>query len=1012
MKRICTLLLFCFFSNFIFAQNTIQIQSAPLHIMNCPDICTTLYANFPKPLKTTAYTVSNTAYAPIAINGTPVSFTDDKFTNALPLGFEFCFFNQVYTQCYLSDNGVLTFNNMYSGGNCNNNIQQTLPYFNSTFPDNAIFFLFMDINPNQGESIQYATTGVAPYRKFIVSYQNVRLFGNTCAGTTSSFQVVLSETTHTIETFIGNKVVCDNNPNQYANFATVGIQNIGATTFYTAPGKHASIFTTANEGIRFSPAGPLDYIMTWENKYGQTIAANTDSVLFCPDNFPYDCIRAKIEIFCPHSFQYDSVIINKPIPTINNIQIVQPLCDNNTTGAILVNATVVAPPAQYALNNGPFGPNNIFTGLGPGSYLITVQDANGCKKDTTVVIEPIVQLWMATDTVINPICPDSNGKVVVHINGGTGPYIISWSNGDFGNTCDSIGPGGVVATVTDANGCVEIFPIILVYDSLPEVQYTLTQPVCGDSSGAISITVTNGTPAYILLWNTGDTSYALNNLMAGFYGVTVTDAKGCVTNFSTNLTDLDPVTTSISSTNTKCGLNNGVANVLATAGVPPYTYQWIPSGQLTATATNLPPGVHICKTMDATNCFTLDTFNILPSLALINSVSYSNANCDTSNGSIYLNGVQNAQGTVTRLWSNGQTGTSISGLAAGTYWIQTTDAIGCVKTDTIMLLNDGKPQLMVVSYLPPLCYGDKGAAVLGGVFGTAPYKFSLDGINFTSDAQLDNILAGVYTIYITDANSCLNSTVVTFTQPPLIELSYVADSVVCFNDYTSTISYSASGGTPGYLYSFNNGIYNSDTAQYQNTQGIYTVLVKDANNCTRPFNVEVPGPKQALDVKFDKKNIYCFEQQTGSFTATILGGWQPYTYTWSNGANGLTFNNLGETNMTIYVTDNMGCDIEKDVNIEILQCCKMVVPNAFTPNADGLNDFLKPIAISEVTDIKFSIYDRWGKMVFNTKTLGDRWDGSVHEIPCNMGVYYYYLEYNCPFELNKFILKGDITLIR
>ncbi|MBK7587476.1 MAG: gliding motility-associated C-terminal domain-containing protein [Bacteroidetes bacterium] len=590
------------------------------------------------------------------------------------------------------------------------------------------------------------------------------------------------------------------------------------------------------------------------------------------------------------------------------------------------------------MNNGPFGPNNIFTGLGPGSYLITVQDANGCKKDTTVVIEPIVQLWMATDTIINPICPDSNGKVVVHINGGTGPYIISWSNGDFGNTCDSIGPGGVVATVTDANGCVEIFPIILVYDSLPEVQYTLTQPVCGDSSGAISITVTNGTPAYTLLWNTGDTSYALNNLMAGFYGVTVTDAKGCVTNFSTNLTDLDPVTTSISSTNTKCGLNNGVANVLATAGVPPYTYQWIPSGQLTATATNLPPGVHICKTMDATNCFTLDTFNILPSLALINSVSYSNANCDTSNGSIYLNGVQNAQGTVTRLWSNGQTGTSISGLAAGTYWIQTTDAIGCVKTDT--------------------------------------------------------------------------STVVTFTQPPLIELSYVADSVVCFNDYTSTISYSASGGTPGYLYSFNNGIYNSDTAQYQNTQGSYTVLVKDANNCTRPFNVEVPGPKQALDVKFDKKNIYCFELQTGSFTATILGGWQPYTYTWSNGANGLTFNNLGETNMTIYVTDNMGCDIEKDVNIEILQCCKMVVPNAFTPNADGLNDFLKPIAISEVTDIKFSIYDRWGKMVFNTKTLGDRWDGSVHEIPCNMGVYYYYLEYNCPFELNKFILKGDITLIR
>ena len=90
----------------------------------------------------------------------------------------------------------------------------------------------------------------------------------------------------------------------------------------------------------------------------------------------------------------------------------------------------------------------------------------------------------------------------------------------------------------------------------------------------------------------------------------------------------------------------------------------------------------------------------------------------------------------------------------------------------------------------------------------------------------------------------------------------------------------------------------------------------------------------------------------------------------------------------------------------------MVVPNAFTPNGDNLNDFLKPMAISDVSTMKFSIYNRWGKLVYQTKTLGDKWDGTDHEIICDMGTYFYYLEYTCPFEQKSFYLKGDITLIR
>lgn len=1015
MNKILTLVCNLFFIIVANAQLGIDIQNSPYYLMNCADSCITLHANYPKPLKTNLYNVVSIPFAPALIAGQTINLSDDKFSGAIPIGFDFCFFNNVYNQCYISDNGMLTFNPAYANGNCNNNTQQTLPYFNSTFPDNAIFFPFLDINPNLGGTMRYATIGTAPYRKFVVHFQNVKLFGNSCANVNNNFQLVLHETYHYIDVFILSKSTCDNDPTNHANYATVGIQNISATSVYTAPGKHASVFTASNEGIRFAPAGPPDYTVEWKDRYGFTIAVNVDSVVICPtEPFPYQYVTAKLQIFCPSNIWIDSIILDKTIPLITNIQLIHPFCLHDSNGAVLVNANVANPPPQYAINNGPYQLGNVFTGLSAGFHTIKVKDANGCYKDTTIELIPQNVFNIIIDSFKNPVCPDTVGWVSIHATGTVGPYTIQWSNGQFGNLCTNIGLGGVIATITDGNGCVQLFPYFVTQDSIPEIQLIYNKPKCGDSSGNITAIVTNGKPPYTLLWNTGDTTYTISNLATGNYSVMVTDSVGCNAFASLNLIDTLTTLTYKSTVHTKCGLNNGSAAITAANGLPPYTYAWLPGGQNTATITGLAPGTYYCTTMDANNCMKKDTFVINSSVGNFNQLTYTNANCDTSNGIIYLNGVQNATGNVTIQWSTGQMGGNLlSGIDSGKYWIKTTDSKGCIAIDTIHIFNDGKPILHILSYKEPLCHGmATGEAVLGGSKGTAPYKYSLDGITFSSNANLYNILAGVYTIYISDANSCINTTVVTFTEPPLIEINYTADTVICYNDYTSTLTYSAFGGTPGFVYSFNNGIFTSDTIQYQKTQGIYNILVKDKNGCTRPFNIEIPGPKSALDVKFDKKNIYCFEQNTGSFTAKIEGGWQPYIYQWSNGATGMQFDNLPESSYTIFVTDNQGCTIEKEVNIEILKCCKMVVPNAFSPNRDGLNDKIGPIAISDVSAIKFTIYDRWGNMVFHTKKIGDKWDGTIKEIPCDIATYFYILEYTCPLDAKTYVEKGDITLVR
>jgi gliding motility-associated-like protein len=162
----------------------------------------------------------------------------------------------------------------------------------------------------------------------------------------------------------------------------------------------------------------------------------------------------------------------------------------------------------------------------------------------------------------------------------------------------------------------------------------------------------------------------------------------------------------------------------------------------------------------------------------------------------------------------------------------------------------------------------------------------------------------------------------------------------------------------------------------------------------------------------EKKDVPCFETNTGYVKLTLQGGWTPYNYSWSNGMVGLEQNPIGETHTSFSLSDNKGCDVNKAIDVDQLLCCKALVPNAFSPNGDGKNDVLRVLPISVVSSVKFSIYDRWGKNVFTTNDLLQSWDGKLNGVDCELDVYFYYLEYSCSFQKQKVIQKGDITLIR
>lgn len=1003
-------MLFCIFS--MQAQVGLDILEGPVAVVPCNNNCDTLHANFPKPLKTNQYSVSAISYNPVSISGTQVNLADDTFSGAIPLGFDFCFFQSQYSQCYLADNGVLTFSPLYNLSACNNNTQQTLPYYNSTFPDNAIFFLFMDVNPALGGTIEYATVGVAPFRKFVAQYSNLKIFGSTCSNTTSTFQVVLYESTHVIDVFIQNKTTCDNDPLNYANYATVGIQNVAATTAYTAPGKHAAQFTANNEGIRFSPSGLPDYVMKWYGPSGNVLATNVDSLVVCPTTYPYK-IKAEIVINCPNLTFSDTVRLEKIKPKIDSIVKIKPLCSGDSSGSLTVYASGVNAPFTYSIANGSYTTNNTFSNLPASSYLLSVLDAAGCKKDTIVSLPATYVLNFQIDSLKLPTCPNNNGYISGHPTNGTAPYSITWSNGDTGPVCDSFGTGTLIVTVVDANGCTNILPITIIYDSLPTLNAVLIKPVCHDSTGSITLNVTGGQAPYTYSWSGGQTGNAIQNLSAGFYTVTVVDFSGCSKTGFFSLTDTLVTNNLKDSVATTCGLANGQAVVYPFNGASPYSFQWFPSVQTSNPAINLAPGFHTCQITDANGCLKIDSMFVDSSLAMVNLISKANANCDSSNGKISVVGVLNNIGPVTYLWNNFSTSNALSGLAPGTYWVQTTDAFGCVASDTIQVGDDGVPYLSIVSYQSPACFGDSnGSVVLTGTSGSPPYKYSLDGTNFSSTAQLTGIAAGTYTIYITDANSCPNDTLVTFTQPPDLLSAVNPDTVSCFGDATAGLQIWAQGGSPPLLFALNNSPWQSSPVFSGLQAGNYTLLVKDANSCEDTLATQVIGPASPLKIHAQLKDIPCFEENTGYIHIGLTGGWMPYSWNWSHGADSLQLNQLGPLQTVFTVQDARGCQVQDTLEIVQQLCCVMVVPNAFSPNGDSKNDAIHPLAISAVSTMKFSIYNRWGQEVFFSRDPATAWDGTLFGKPCDVGVYHYYLEYTCPFEKEKQVQKGDITLLR
>lgn len=200
--------------------------------------------------QTECYHAAPIPYAPDPYNlGNSVQLGDDEFSDPIDIGFGFCFFNVYYDQLLIGSNGIVSFDTSLAGTNCAYNLTEPVPYTTEQDARNAIFGPWQDLNPGLGGGIFYATYGIAPFRRFVVSYSEVPMY--TCTDSLFSNQIVIYEGSNSIDVNIDSKYFC---PTWNEGAAILGIQDTSGTEAYWAENWNYPLQWEAFEvAYRFSP---------------------------------------------------------------------------------------------------------------------------------------------------------------------------------------------------------------------------------------------------------------------------------------------------------------------------------------------------------------------------------------------------------------------------------------------------------------------------------------------------------------------------------------------------------------------------------------------------------------------------------------------------------------------------------------------------------------------------------------------------------------------------------------
>ncbi len=531
----------------------------------------------------------------------------------------------------------------------------------------------------------------------------------------------------------------------------------------------------------------------------------------------------------------------------------------------------------------------------------TTAQLNAVVTGTPLPGNPFTYSWspagsLSNATILNPIAtPPGNSQ----------QYVIQVSSGNC-STTDTINVslGGLSLTISSFN-----------------------ETCFNKHDGSASVLVNGGAQPIVYNWSNGGSTSTITGLQGGLYTVTVSDNSGCSASVATNVMGISaPFSVSAGADITEC-VNSSVILTAVVTGPPvnnnPFIYQWLPNYNITpvfgptTTASPAVPTDYVVAVLSGA-CVAYDTVHVV--------ISHVTANTSTTNETCFGYGDGSATATALTgtapfqyIWSNGTSGANNNSLIGGTYAVTVSDNFGCSATAGATVQSTTPIFFSNPIVTNVKCFGGNDGVISVTASGGA------NGITYiwntgATTTTIQNLSANTpYTVTATDANSCSADTSINVAEPSIITVGVIGSDAKCYGGSDGSAIATATGGTPTYVYVWENGVATATPTNM--SSGNYRVTVTDLNNCTADGSVSI-GEPQEISITAQSFAPGCSNTDNGIINAAATGGTTPYMFElyFQNVSVGTSttgnFSNLEGGDYVIHLTDANQC--EHTANLTLL----------------------------------------------------------------------------------------------
>ncbi|MDH3648843.1 MAG: OmpA family protein [Saprospiraceae bacterium] len=535
-----------------------------------------------------------------------------------------------------------------------------------------------------------------------------------------------------------------------------------------------------------------------------------------------------------------------------------------------------------------------------------------------------------------------DAALAVHINGGQAPFSYTWDDGLEGANPTNLGSGTYIVTVTDSKGQSKVARGVVPNPRLTiAVEQIKHESPDGGSDAAASVSVEGGVPEYQYQWDNGERQATAERLSAGVHRITVTDDNNCsavaeieiVREIAELAVKLDAVKM------VDCyGASSAEVEASVSGGEGPYDFAWSNAQLRGSIASSLKAGEYRVTVTDALGVKATAYVDIeQPEQLRVSVKDIVPTTGEESNGGA-SGAIRGGIGPYSLEWSNGSSGESVVGLAAGQHVLVVADANGCATSAEFQIPENILPLAVRINeQTSNICHGDEKATleiIIEG--GKKPFAFKWNDEHITG-GHASGLAAGSYSLTVTDAAGNVGSASIRLPQPAELTADIRVDAPASVDNSDGKATVLADGGQGPYAYQWDNGEEGEKATGL--APGRHRATITDAVGCEATLEVEISENILALQASLEVTNpIKCAGDEDAAVQLTIEGGKEPFQIIWDGTSDsGQDRTGLSAGKYAVTVSDAVGTKEIASVSITQPRLLELSV-RVESPASTGEND--------------------------------------------------------------------------